>query len=262
MGHWERFWQAVVTSRRVTIVALVALVTLVISSAEAPGREASTPLSAGGGHDVLLVKASGSGRIFLGGNHVEGPWTLAYDHGRLTVNGFTLRPAPPAPPPSPARRAESEFLRNAGALMDSLNRSSLDLEARKRRFTHFLESSDLGVQVRVNAQAVEIISPARLSMTFNLVPKFVIVDPDALPSGKDSRMVRLSRLKSYLERGSVVFIDRTTTIVYGRQGGTREVTAAIERLKQGASLDSLDLHWLDLGVRRQLLRPLALDKIW
>lgn len=230
---------------------------------------ASCPASAGGGTladssagDVLLVKATGPGKLFLGGNFIEGPWTLAYDHGRLTVNGFALRPPPPPAPPSHARRAEDEFLNGAGKLADSLSRSGLSLADRGKRFARYVDGNDLGYRVRVESTAVELQSPRGIRLYFGLVP-LVLHDIGSMPSStRDSQLARLNQLKSPLERGHVVFIvDRATTIV-GQRFRTGEIMAAAEKLRRGATLDSLQLHLLDRRVRGQLLRPIPLDNIW
>jgi hypothetical protein len=230
--------------------------------APAAGTPASGPASVS---EILLVKAAGSGMLFLGGNLIEGPWTLAYDHGRLTANGFALRPAPPAPPPSAARRAESEFLNRAGALMDSLNRSALDLEARKQTLTRFLESSNFGIRVRVNAETVEIVSPDRMSMTFEMVPRVQRPDhgpPGDLPSKEDPRAHRLEQVKGWLESGCVVLETSSVSTTIVPRGRTGEFMAAAERLRSGAEPDSADLRLLTRQVRDQIRKPLPLDQVW
>jgi hypothetical protein len=233
---------------------------LTASCATCAGSSTVADSSAG---DVFIVKAAGPGKLFLGGNLIEGPWSLAYDHGRLTVNGLALRPPPPAPPPSSARRAENEFLDGAGRLADSLSRSGLSLADRGRRFARYVDGNDLGYRVRVESTDVELVSPRGIRFSFGLVP-LVLRDIGSMPnvSIRDSRLARLNQLRSPLERGHVVFIvDRATTIV-GQRFRTGEIMAAVEKLRQGATLDSLQLHLLDRSVRGQLFKPLPLDSIW
>lgn len=219
--------------------------------------------------DVVLLKASGPGVLFLGGNFIDGPWTLAYDHGRFAVNGLALRPPsprPPALPPSAARRARIEFLNAAGVLADSLARSRLDLAVRQKRLTLFVDSNNLGAKASGHGSSVTIRFPDGLDMSFDLEPHGRSGQPpgpsDRPVSERENRIGRLELLKRPLENGDVVFIvDRVTMVVWPR-ARKGEVMAAIEQLRRGGELDSLDLHLLSRAVRGPLVKPTALDSIW
>jgi hypothetical protein len=253
-------------TRLIAATVLTLTCMLITSRIACAGSGALTDSSVG---DVFLVKAVGPGKLFLGGNLIEGPWTLAYDHGRLTVNGFALRPPPPPAPPSPARRAENEFLNGAGKLADSLSRSGLSLADRGTRFAQYVEGNDLGYRVRVESTDVELQSPRGVRFSFGLVP-LVLHDIGSMPnvsadrpiSERENRIGRLELLMRPLENGDVVFVvDRVTMVVWPR-ARKGEVMAAIDRLRRGAELDSLDRHLLSRAVRGPLVRPTALDSIW
>jgi hypothetical protein len=246
-----------------TVMALSLLLAILHGAQSIPGTAHAASVSAGTPDivdDVLLLKASGSGKLFLGGNLIEGPWTLAYDHGRFTVNGFTLRPPPPSPPPTPEQRAEGEFLSAAGELADSLSRSDLSVTTRRQRFVEFLERNNVGYRIGIDTTFVEIHSARGIQILFGLVVHPLYSGNAPSMTLRDSQLVHLNELKSVLAQGHVVFIvDRATTIV-GQQTG--DIMVAIARLKHGAKLDSLDLHLLDRSVRDQLVNPLPLDDIW
>jgi len=214
-------------------------------------------------NNVLLTKAAGPGKLFLGGNLIEGPWTLAYDHGRLTVNGFTLRPPPQPPPPTSVQRAQHEFLRLANALADSLNRSSLSLPARRQRLAQFLESNDLGIQVKVDTSRIETRFPDGARISFGLTPNIIGSRRTSTSgSARDPHAVHLSELKGWLEGGYVVFILDKGTTALGQRSSGGEIIAAIESLRRGEEPDSPALRSLGRQVREQVVKPLPLDNIW
>lgn len=212
--------------------------------------------------DVILTRAAGPGKLFLGGNLIEGPWTLAYDHGRFTVNGLTLRPPPPPPPPTSVQGAQYEFLRRVDVLIDSLNRSALSPVARGQRLAQFLESNDMGIQVKVGTSRIETRFPDGARISFALPPRAVQIRSLSAEDRRGRHAERLSELKGWLEGGHVVFILDKATTTLGQRSTGNEIIAAIESLWRGEETDSPALRSLGPRVRGQLVKPLPLENIW
>ena len=235
-----------------------------------PSADAQCATADGGksSGDVVIVHANGPGRFFLGGNQIDGPWTLAYDHGRLTVNGYTLRPRPPQPPapPNPARKAETDFIHRVEARANSLRGSDLTVAQRVHQLASFCMADSLTAVVDTSPGAVMLTTRGGLPMLFLLtsVPKTGrTISTDELRrmiDEKDDRKARIEHLKRMLEKGCVVFIAgsgfEVTTLRVG------EFMAAVDKLRSGVEPDSTDRITIPRWVKEQIRRPLPLDQIW
>ena len=227
--------------------------------------------------DSLRVRASGAGKLFLGGNLIESPWTLSYEAGRLTVNGYGIAPPKPAPPRqlSPAELEEHAFYQRMDAAYKSA--MTLPLEKRLERFTAFCDSNSKWIRIEQTAPTS---AEARLWNGYQIGYSFQPYNSqEATPEQKEamqkmrdtlrtrhvptgesleaSRLYHLRFIAHILERGGVVFLDGGTEI-YPNDPGC--VLAAISQLRTGTPLDSAALHCLPQMARDQIKKPKELAR--
>lgn len=235
------------------------------SAGTAPPDSPSVPSHRG----VTAVRVNGPGRLFLGGTLFRGPWTLTYERGRFTVNGYALRPEPPLESRRDSlRRAQLELIERAEVLAESLRHSSLSVPQRQLRLKSFCEASGLGGIVDTLPGVVRLRFASGANMWYSVagVQTAGMTLPGPQPTAStargDHRTARLFRLKEQLERGCVIFVTSSAGEVVVPERRALECMAAIERLKSGSEPDSADRRVIPSQVRDQLKRPLPLDKIW
>jgi hypothetical protein len=210
--------------------------------------------------DSLRVTARGPGRFFLGGNLIEGPWTLSYASGRLSVNGYRF--ATPKPVPKRPLSPMDDFLIRVGSLMDSLNRSGTEPARGAHVLYSYCAANSLGVSVSVKGNTVELRLPSGsvIEMQMGLIREYV------LPASERVSIVQMhynemSMLKQFLESGCVVFIiDSASQEVFPGSHG-RTFMRAIDKVKAGQALDAEEAHIMRASVRERVLRPYALERV-
>jgi hypothetical protein len=208
--------------------------------------------------DSLRVRASGAGELFLGGNPIEGPWTLSYETGRLTVNGYGIAPPKPAPPPKLTQKQieEHDFLRRMDAACKSALKPGLSPEQAVRRFVSFCDSNRQWVRViQTGATNVEVRLWDGTPVGFSFASHGVMTGSAApLPPGwrEASQLRHLRFIAQCVQRGGVVFLDGGgETFIHDRAC----VDSAISQLRTGTPLDSASLHCLPFSTRRQIKNP-------
>jgi len=247
-------------------ISLLTTAMVLASPAPAVGASAQNPPSRG---DVLLMRATGSGKMFLGGYLIDGPWTLAYDHGRLVVNGYALRPDPPLLSRlDPLQRAQVEFIDRAEVLAESLRHSNLTILQRKLRFVSFCEASSLEAMVDTFPEAVQLRFASGANMLYPVGAvqaagmTWSAAQPRNMTTREGRQTARLKELKSRLERGCVIFVTSSAGELIVPRGRAGEFMTAIDRLRSGAEPDSADQRILPRQVRDQIRKPLPLDQVW
>jgi hypothetical protein len=210
--------------------------------------------------DSLRVSASGPGRLFLGGNPIEGPWTLSYKTGRLTVNGFGVVRTPAAGM-SAAKLTEGEFLLRVKALVDSLNWSNASTPEKAEALHAYCLTNTVGMKVKKEEDTVTI----RTADGYHLVFAFQEART-GLPKGWTSettrgRFDRMMLLKSVLERGGVVLLRGSGSFELIQPWGTKAFLRGVQTLKTGAEPDSEAAHYMGAWTRDQIRKPLPLYRL-
>lgn len=236
------------------------------SPAQAADASAQSPVSRG---EVLLMRAAGSGKVLLGGHLIDGPWTLAYDHGRLVVNGFALHPDPPLLSRlGSIQRAQVEFIDRAEALAESLRHSNLTIRQRQLRLVSFCEATSLGAMVDTLPEAVQLRFTSGANMLYPVGSvqaagmTWSTAQPRDMTTREGRQTARLRELKAQLERGCVIFVTSSAGELIVPSGRAGEFMTAVNRFRSGAELDSADQRILSRQVRNQIRKPLPLDQVW
>lgn len=246
------------------VVVTVGLLVLAIPGLAREGAAASSDSL-----DVVTLISIGPGKLFLGGNLIEGPWTLEYDHGRFVVNGYTLPVERSLRSRLDARsQAQLDFIDRGEALAESLRHSDLEVQERIRRLRTFCEASSLEAVVDTFPVGVQLrfASGANMRYLVTSVPATRMVTSPGPPTSplqarRNSHVARLSQLARWLARGSVVFITNRSGEIVVPRGRAGEFANAIVKMKSGAAPDSAVLARLPRQVRDQIREPLHLDRM-
>jgi len=196
-----------------------------MSAPGAPAREAE-------------IHAKGPGKLFVMGNLIEGPWTLSLVGGRITYNGYALKPPPPGPPRiwTPIQRARLDFIKATFRMSDSLGGLGIEPREASRILAAHADADPLGGRTDLGNGWVSVVFPDGLAVMFtpgsNLTPAPAPKGPPTIRH-EDPKISVLRMIGRSLDEGGFVYIRSVsgTSFVITRQVGRS--LAAIERIKAG-----------------------------
>jgi hypothetical protein len=184
------------------------------------------------------IHAKGPGRLFVMGNMIEGPWTLALIGGRITYNGYALKPPPPGPPRkwTPIQRARLDFIKATFRMSDSLGGLGIDPREASRILAAHADAAPLGGRTDLENGCVSVVFPDGWAVMFTPGSKLT---PAPAPKGtptirrEDPRVGVLRMIGRYLGEGRFVYIRGTSGASFVISPDVGRSLAAIERIRAG-----------------------------
>jgi hypothetical protein len=180
----------------------------------------------------------------LEGNLIEGPYTLEIVNRKIVVNGWTTPPPPPSPPLTKSEQALEDLFDRAEKLPNALRASGTPWPVVIESVRVLFARSPLVDTVTAGGKSVDIKLRNGVQITFDVVP--TTIDITNLPRTTQAEVdsAKLRELKWEIEKAGALIVMKHGGSIRSVHTGAkaRRGLRAIERLRDGATLDSADIR--------------------